>query len=524
MISLWVVLVVKSLLEGLRDGDTFDELLDRTEKLPPDLKQLFSVMLQRVSPQYRASSSRLLELMLASLQVEDSPISALQLSYTQDRWEDIISARATDIGRSKERSRCKDLEARIKSRCCGLLELNEVTEYHVRTRLVPKSQKPVVRFIHKTAVEYLEQYGIPMAGESQCAVTSTPYDDLFKSCIALIKSFRAPVILDDAPDSSWGIAWDAIGAALSYALRAQTANSPMSITHWEELINAVSRWWKDVHEIVLQSKVGSVSLARPWTWGAVYLARMSISQAEFFSRCPSQLITSKKAEGRDLLLNMAMVAFRWDLATYLEAELARIPDETDRRQQATWLLQVLAPMASMTIPESHRVWRPEKRFEIFNMCSKACCGVLLRHGADPMASVISGDTSMAGKSVYVSFLEALLNEARLKPVPWDDALEEVEETALQFILYGAPANIGWGGKPGFRSLRQRLWDIPETRLVHLRAMVSSYDDGSSRVVRAPLDYNTLNPKVNRQFNGMESHGLKRRWLRKHLNSLVLRRY
>lgn len=524
MTSLWVVLVVNSLLEGLRDGDTFDELLDRTEKLPPDLKQLFSVMLQRVLPQYRASSSRLLELMLASLQVDESPISALQLSYTQDRWEDIISARATDIGRLKERNRCRDLEARIKSRCCGLLELNEVTEYHARTRLVPKSQKPVVRFIHKTAVEYLEQYGIPMAGESQLAVTTTPYEDLFKSCIALLKSFRAPVILDNAPDDSWGIAWDAIGAALSYALCAQTANSPVSITHWDELSNAVSRWWKDVHEVVLQSKTGYVSLARPWTWSAVYLAQMTKSPAEFFSRCPSQLITSKKAEGRDLLLNMAMIAFRWDLAAFLDAALARIPDETGRCQQATWLLQVLAPMASMTIPEGQRGWRPEKRFENYNMCSKSCCDVLLRHGADPMASVVGGDVKMAGHSVYVTFLEALLNEAKLKPVSWDDALEECEETALLFITYGAPANIGWGGISEFRSLRQRLWDIPETRFIHLRAMVSSYDDGSNRVIRAPLNYNNLNPKVERQYNGMDSHGLKRRWLRKRLNSLVLRRY
>ncbi|KAF1353980.1 hypothetical protein BDV97DRAFT_292071, partial [Delphinella strobiligena] len=61
-VFLWVALVVRSLLEGLRKHDTISMLQDRLDKLPVNLQNLFEHMLRNIDPRYRAHSSQLLQL------------------------------------------------------------------------------------------------------------------------------------------------------------------------------------------------------------------------------------------------------------------------------------------------------------------------------------------------------------------------------------------------------------------------------------------------------------------------------
>ena len=57
-VFLWVVLVVRSLLRGLRNRDTIKDLRKRLEELPFGLAALYTHMLGHVEPLYKEQSSR----------------------------------------------------------------------------------------------------------------------------------------------------------------------------------------------------------------------------------------------------------------------------------------------------------------------------------------------------------------------------------------------------------------------------------------------------------------------------------
>jgi hypothetical protein len=81
-VFLWVMLLVKSLLDGLRNYDTIDELRHRLEELPADLEDLYRHMLYRMSPAYRHQASRMLQLVIRSFQVQEKfPLNLVQLSF-----------------------------------------------------------------------------------------------------------------------------------------------------------------------------------------------------------------------------------------------------------------------------------------------------------------------------------------------------------------------------------------------------------------------------------------------------------
>jgi hypothetical protein len=155
-VFLWVVLATKSICEGLRNGDTFNELLQRTEKLPSDLKELFAHMLQKIPRSYKKQSASILSLALASLDIEHRrghPVLALQLSVADETWEKIKSADITEMCEATERQCWRQYEARLRSRCCGLLEYYMPRPSQTSTTYI----RPVVQFIHKTAVEFLKR-------------------------------------------------------------------------------------------------------------------------------------------------------------------------------------------------------------------------------------------------------------------------------------------------------------------------------------------------------------------------------
>lgn len=65
-VFLWVRLVVKSLLEGLRDGDTLEDLQARLLLLPRDLEALFKKILDDLDPAYFEEASQFLQIVRAS--------------------------------------------------------------------------------------------------------------------------------------------------------------------------------------------------------------------------------------------------------------------------------------------------------------------------------------------------------------------------------------------------------------------------------------------------------------------------
>ena len=63
-VFLWVRLVVKDLLKGLRDGDSIRTLLKKLGKIPADLDEYFLRLLSSIGPEHRMEASKLFQLAL----------------------------------------------------------------------------------------------------------------------------------------------------------------------------------------------------------------------------------------------------------------------------------------------------------------------------------------------------------------------------------------------------------------------------------------------------------------------------
>lgn len=152
-VFLWVILAVASLLEGLRNYDRLMDFQRRLEILPPDLENLYSHMLNKMQPLYLRQASQLLQIVLQHTEFEaDQPLSALQLSFADE--ENPGRAFSHEIGElpiALQLSKCRAMEGRLRSRCCGLIEIWQ--NWHLqRNERILKSR---VIFLHRTVVEFL---------------------------------------------------------------------------------------------------------------------------------------------------------------------------------------------------------------------------------------------------------------------------------------------------------------------------------------------------------------------------------
>ncbi len=143
---------MKRLLQGLRDYDTLSDLLKKLDELPGDLEALYDHMLGDMSPQNRLQGSKLLQLVLRSSETHnDIPMTVLQLSFAEE--EECLTSilrKASKLSSREVDWRCEATEGRMRSRCCGLIEVQE----RPTTFEAYKAEK-LVGFLHSTVVDFL---------------------------------------------------------------------------------------------------------------------------------------------------------------------------------------------------------------------------------------------------------------------------------------------------------------------------------------------------------------------------------
>ena len=135
-VFLWVRLVVRQLLQGLRDGDGMSVLNDKVDGVPEDIDNYFTTLLESIEPFNRAEASKLFQIALhseddfASLHSnslldfsfveQQSPLFALSDSYNFQELN--FTDKATIAFRLGSTLR------KLNSRCLGLLECHEDTD------------------------------------------------------------------------------------------------------------------------------------------------------------------------------------------------------------------------------------------------------------------------------------------------------------------------------------------------------------------------------------------------------------
>jgi hypothetical protein len=124
-VFLWVSLVVRSLLEGMKNSDRIADLEKRLAQIPPELDDLYSDILKSLDPFYLDHASQIFQI----ARVAPEALSLLDLSFA-DEEPDFAIRTKTCLALSDEEVflRCEDMERRLNTRCRGLLEASGTCE------------------------------------------------------------------------------------------------------------------------------------------------------------------------------------------------------------------------------------------------------------------------------------------------------------------------------------------------------------------------------------------------------------
>lgn len=156
-VFLWVELVVKSLISGLRDGDEISHLRDRLARLPPDLERLYEHMYSNIEPAYKQESSKMFQIFRANGYRLGIPTlyRALLYSDAQQVMELEMGSMGSTAGENAVASeqvmdeKLTRMVTRLNSRTKGLLEAHSIQDVDQGTHTL-RYGSSTTRFIRRS--------------------------------------------------------------------------------------------------------------------------------------------------------------------------------------------------------------------------------------------------------------------------------------------------------------------------------------------------------------------------------------
>ena len=123
-VFLWVILVVKSLLQGLRNEDDLDDLKRRLDLIPAELEDYFAQIIGTLDGFYLKQATRMFQIAL-----DAGSLSLMTYSYTQKQDPDFpFKAEIEELSQQQVDERHASMKRRLNSRCKGLLEIYVVSD------------------------------------------------------------------------------------------------------------------------------------------------------------------------------------------------------------------------------------------------------------------------------------------------------------------------------------------------------------------------------------------------------------
>lgn len=136
-VFLWVTLVVKSLISGLRNGDGIRHLRQRLASIPADLESLYIHMISCIEPLFREEASQIFQLFRASGHKLDFPTLDRALCFSDHRQVIDLAIVSPQIVENASESMDLEIVAmKLNSRCKGLLEARD-RRWNLETGQIP---------------------------------------------------------------------------------------------------------------------------------------------------------------------------------------------------------------------------------------------------------------------------------------------------------------------------------------------------------------------------------------------------
>ncbi|RSL75652.1 hypothetical protein CEP51_010668 [Fusarium floridanum] len=179
-VFLWVHLAIQSVVRGIENEDSYDELVPRLMQLPNALEDLYADMWKRLNqdePLYRESAATYFQLIIGSdreeyfipelvdtqdVQFFGPRLTSLYIACaTQPTLQETILLMSVDTNfEGQPRELCRKAESEIRTRCAGLVEIRTPKSL-IKGGCLPNEENPIwellnsVQFIHRTAHDFL---------------------------------------------------------------------------------------------------------------------------------------------------------------------------------------------------------------------------------------------------------------------------------------------------------------------------------------------------------------------------------
>lgn len=250
-VFLWVYLVVRSLLDGLRDGDSISDLQKRISLLPSDLEELFKKILDRLDPYYFEQASKLFQMMPAAA---PRSLTVLCISFADDDLGAALRARTQPLTSGELDSRAESVRRRLNSRSKGLLEATPTKDHPARAQ---------VQYLHRTVKDFLPRHEI-----WEYILSGT--NDSFNANVMLCGAYLLHIKTMPQNNMSAAPLWDSVRGCIDQTRRAEEYLGLKQIQVLDEMDKAachtLGTFWIDT-----QCQAGPpLSYHEYETWGECY--------------------------------------------------------------------------------------------------------------------------------------------------------------------------------------------------------------------------------------------------------------
>ncbi|KAF5535388.1 P-loop containing protein [Fusarium phyllophilum] len=245
-VFLWVVLVVRTLLEGLADGSNLAELQQITDECPQELLQLYEHMFDRMHERHRNQAFRMFLFALESKSVSSHLPSVLQLSFLdEDPWS-AISAPIKRLSVEELEDIVELTEDRLRSRCCGLLTVVKSEQ----DQLSAKTDACRLDFLHRTVADFLDTIKPLLIENTQ----NTDFQSDLCLAASILKSFKAHEFFTVTDTRGWKrYSSTTLRSFFQYCSLAETVMQERQHEFVQEIDSALSRFWEARQRQVLNA-------------------------------------------------------------------------------------------------------------------------------------------------------------------------------------------------------------------------------------------------------------------------------
>ena len=155
-VFLWVVLVTRSLLNGVRNGDRIRDLQRRLREFPETLEKYFNHIYFSIEETYREQTAQTFKFILTATEIQlRIPLILISFLDEEDLDAAVVNPCAKPLGEGEILNRKDVMRRRLIARCKGLVEIVGVEDPLGEKDSCSKLLDPVIVFMHRTAYDFL---------------------------------------------------------------------------------------------------------------------------------------------------------------------------------------------------------------------------------------------------------------------------------------------------------------------------------------------------------------------------------